>query len=435
MRATITAVLVLLGATQPQVGETGKPAKTERTGPLAALPSAPGPHVAKVKALKDSSWLELPAPRPDPEWGPARGRSWSCRMPYAPGLGGAFIFGNGPHGAMFKGKHYGDELYFYDANAHAWICCYPGFDVTRYGEVTINEDGFEEIDGHPTPIAPMVHSYTMLSYDTHRRRFMCTPASNSDYWGPRIPKRYELHKSSPEKLNRRHASPWIWQADTGRWTRFKTGTQGPDPRSPYGCLQHLPWARKAFYYKCRSELAFYYDPEANEWTQVRPKGPKPPFGIDMTACLDEKRKRLYFGGGSYPVVEKGANALWIYDFATDSLIDPKPAGAPCGGSNSYSTNIAMMHFDVANDVVLLLRVKGTAQQRGVFVYDPEKNEWTTASAEIPGDLQVRQNSGFYHPVWNAHVIYSAPDGRTDGKMYVYRYKRRSSQAAGSRRPP
>jgi len=419
MRTTITVLLLSLGAIQALAGDSGRPAKGERKGPLSTLPSAPGPHVAKVKAMKDNSWLELPAPKPDPKWGAARGRSWSCRMPYAPGLGGAFIFGNGPHGAMFKGNHYGDELYFYDANAHAWICVYPGFDVTRYGEVKINADGFEEIDGHPTPIALMVHSYTMLTYDTHRRRFMCTPATNSDYWGRRIPKRYELHKSPAGKLNRRHASPWIWQADTGRWTRFKTKTPNPGHRPPYGCLQYLPWARKAFYYKCRSKLAFYYDPDAN----------------DMTACLDVKRKRLYFGGGGYPVVEKGANALWVYDFATDSFIDAKPTGAPCGGSNSYSTNIAMMHFDVANDVVVLLRVKGTAQQRGVFVYDPKTSGWTTATTEIPRDLQVRQDSGFYHPGWNAHVIYGARDGRTDGKMYVYRYKRRPTKAAGSGKRP
>ncbi|MHC4915162.1 MAG: hypothetical protein ACYTGB_06685, partial [Planctomycetota bacterium] len=124
--AALCMILPLIGSAF--AGENGGAA---RRGPLAKLPSAPGPHVAKVKAMGDNSWLELGTPKPDPKWGPARGRSWSAPMPYAPELGGAFLFGNGPHGAMFKPDRYGDELYFYDAGAHAWVCAYPGFETAR----------------------------------------------------------------------------------------------------------------------------------------------------------------------------------------------------------------------------------------------------------------------------------------------------------------
>ncbi len=412
----------------------GPPATTQpvrRVGPLAGLPSVPGPHVAKVKALGDNSWLELGAPKPDPKRGPARGRSWSAPMPYAPHLGGAFLFGNGPHGAMFQGDHYGDELYFYDANAHAWICCYPGFDVTRYGEVKIGADGFETIDGRPVPIAPMVHTWTMVGYDIHLHRFLCMPVDNSAYWGMRFKTRKAFLQKNKDRLNRTHASPWTWDADTGSWGRRKTAGAGPGRR--YAALFYVPSRKKTWYYHCGTRSVSYYDAAANDWTRVETKGPRPPFGIDFTACLDAKRDRVYFGGGSGgrgpgdSGLDKDRNALWIYDLKADAFVDPAPKGPPPGGSNRYGTQQAMMHYDTANDVVVLFRHIAKARgATGVFVYDPAANTWTTASAKLPPWVG-NTRSGFYHPGWNAHVIHSAHDGRTNGKIFVYRYKRRTGK--------
>ena len=408
---------------------TTRPAASK--GPLAGLPSKPDPHVEKIKALGDNSWLELGAPEPDPKWGPARGRSWSAPMPYAPDLGGAFLFGNGPHGAMFQGNHYGDELYFYDANAHAWVCCYPGFDVTRYGEVRISADGFETIDGGPVPIAPMVHTWTMVGYDTHLRRFICMPIDNASYWSMRFKTRRAFLESSEIKWNRFQGSPWMWDVVTGTWGRRKTASPGPGRL--YGGLFYVPSRKKTWYYHCGTKTVFYYDAATNDWTRVETKGPKPPFGIDFTACLDAKRDRVYFGGGSGgrgpgdSGLEKDRNALWVYDVKADAFIDPAPKGSPPGGSNRYGPQGAMMHYDTANDVVVLFRfIPKAGGKTGVFVYDPAKNTWITAETTLPSWVGNTW-SGFYHPEFNAHVIHSAGDGRTNGKMFVYRYKRRAEQ--------
>ena len=50
----------------------------DKKGPLAELPSKPGPHVEKIKALGDNEWLKLGAPAADPKWGKARGSSWGA---------------------------------------------------------------------------------------------------------------------------------------------------------------------------------------------------------------------------------------------------------------------------------------------------------------------------------------------------------------------
>ena len=51
----------------------------DKKGPLAELPSKPGAHVEKIKALGDNGWLKLGAPAADPKWGKARGSSWGPR--------------------------------------------------------------------------------------------------------------------------------------------------------------------------------------------------------------------------------------------------------------------------------------------------------------------------------------------------------------------
>ena len=78
----------------------GGPPKNKQTKnqvPLAGLPSAPGPHIDKIKALPDNTWLNLGSPAADRKWGKGRGRSWSAHMAYAPDLKAAFLFGEGVH--------------------------------------------------------------------------------------------------------------------------------------------------------------------------------------------------------------------------------------------------------------------------------------------------------------------------------------------------
>src|SRR3954469_17866038 len=129
----------------------------DKKGPLAELPSRPGAHVEKIKALGDNEWLDLGAPAADPKWGKARGRSWCAPMPHAPDLGGGFLYGEGVHGYTKPDGHYMDDLWFYDAFAHRWVCVYPGYDTKNPPELTVNAEGFEATkEGEPVPIACLV---------------------------------------------------------------------------------------------------------------------------------------------------------------------------------------------------------------------------------------------------------------------------------------
>ena len=75
--AAVAAVTVLGGGFVIHELAAAEPAdKAERKGPLAALPSAPGAHIEKIKALGDNQWLNLGAPAADPKWGRALGCAW-----------------------------------------------------------------------------------------------------------------------------------------------------------------------------------------------------------------------------------------------------------------------------------------------------------------------------------------------------------------------
>jgi hypothetical protein len=405
---TAAALLLLLSASSQEV-----------KGPLAGLPGRPGPHLERIGALGDNAWLELGAPAPDPAWGRARGRSWNTLMPLAPELGGAFLFGEGVHGYAKPDGHYMDDLWFYDLRGHRWICCYPGAD-TKTLDLKLNADGFEATAGEePIPVATQVHGYQMNTYDSDRKRFMSMPNPHG-YEKKALPQRANWLKPAPAD-----AGPWFFETTTGRWNRTRTGT--PAPPSGFGDTFHyLPSLKKAFF-SHRSQDAWLYDPGANRWEKVAAQGTPPPFGIDAVSCLDSKRERIYIGGGSYPVAPEGSRAFWVYDLRTNSWIDPAPQGAPCRGSNSFPTKNALMVYDPANDVVLLLfhsHHDDKPEKLGIYVFDPRANAWADEPLPVPEKLgrDRKPKNGFFDPAQNAIFIHSAGDSQDDGVIWVYRYR-------------
>src|SRR3954453_12729716 len=170
-------VLALAALAAPVGLRAGAEPEKKRKGPLAGLPSKRGAHLGKIEALGDNEWLDLGAPAADPKWGKARGRSWSSNMPYAPDLRGGFVFGEGVHAYVKPDGRYMNDLWFYDANAHRWVCLYPGIEVKTIArrikekELTLNEHGLlVEKDGQPLPPL-LIHAYGYLGYDPDRRQF------------------------------------------------------------------------------------------------------------------------------------------------------------------------------------------------------------------------------------------------------------------------
>jgi hypothetical protein len=416
-----------LHAAQPAAEHEDAPEAAVRRGSLKDLPSKPtGAHLAKIKALGDNEWLDLGSPQADPKWGKARGRSWAPRAPYAPDLRGAFFFGEGPHGRVKPDGHYMDDLWFYDIHQHRWICVYPGIHAGEgYAKIRINEEGFEVgPDGYPLPIAQVGHAYCAVTYDTHRKCFMSAPTFQH-YWKKAIKGRKEALDANRNRLvDKKHTSPWIYDTVEGNWDCFKTRA----PRATCGAgavLIYVPTVQKAFGYERWSSRMAWYDPQARNWAAIEPKGDRTPWHMDVNACYDSKRDRIYLGGGLWakPAVKEGESALWAFDVKTETFSRLEPEVNPT--PTNYATNTAMMFYDSANDAVVLFyhRSKGKRVRR-IYAYLPEENKWEVVS-ENPPQLKRRGNptwTGFYNPELNVHFMHVANDGRDNGTMWVYRYR-------------
>lgn len=405
----VTMVLDCLAvAKEPTAAELTK----ERKGPLRSLPGPLGPHLARIKVLGDNSWLSLGSPKPDPKWGKAPGRSWGAKMAYAADLRGAFLYGEGVHGYVKPDGHYMDDCWFYDINAHRWMCIYPGADVNALA-LEINDDGFEvDKDGQPIPVAQMVHGYEALTYDTDLKKFMFVSCEHS-YW-----KKHLARRSKWLKPLTAHAGPWFYDTAAGRWERHRLTAPGAPQHSYGSVLIYLSSKKQSFLYY-RGGAVWFYDHVAKRWINAPVKGPNPPFGIDGTACYDSKRERIYIGGGNYPIAPT-PNALWIYELSTNTWINPNPKGSRM---RHYGTNVATMHYDSANDVVVLIMHEKKRESRGVNIYDPKTNAWNEAPLALPAEVPGQCWNAFYDPELNLHFFHLARDSTPDGVIWVYRYKR------------
>ncbi len=409
----------------------------ERKGPLKDLPSKPGPHIEKIKALGDNSWLSLGVVPPDPTWGEAVGRAWCGRMPFAPELRGAFLYGEGRHGGTTRrgsATYYNDDLFFYDINANRWVCVYPGMEVGTY-DLTVNEDGFEvNAEGHPVPVGCFVHSYTSLTYDTHRKMFVHL-YSPSGYWRKHFPKRVAFVEKNKDKLNGlgrgwskiSKASPWMYDTVAGHWKRRKTEMNTPK----FGHGTHLVYVSAIKQIFCLGKGgAYMYDPAENTWRALKPKGPRPPQPMDAASCYDAKRNRVYVAMGSYPKKPKTEpvdNRVFAYDVASNTWIDLKAKGdLPPRPRPVSGCGITKMHYDSANDAVVFFAFgpdpNDSTARRGIYAYSADDNEWTWVSKTFVENWPKGGTHCFYDSGLNAHFVYKARDSVGKGSMFVYRYK-------------
>jgi hypothetical protein len=431
--ALAAALVVGGGGLSPMRMASAGPDKQEKADtntPLAGLPSTPGKHLDKIKALGDDVWLNLGSPVADPKWGKGRGRSWSSRMAYAPDLKVAFLFGEGVHGWWNKeNNRYMDDLFVYDIMAHRWVCAYPGTDVMNI-DLKLDKNGFEvDKNGRPVPVAQLSHGYEQLTYDSDRNQFIFMPGASQDWQASPFGKK-RLAWGVKGQGFPNHCSPWLYDVRAGRWDLREVAKPVPSRSAvPLGMtFVYVPAMKKAFFWNPTVQEAWMYDPRKNTWqniwcTKLKPKGPAPS-GIDKVACLDPKRDRIYMGG---------PKDLWCYDLKTNAFVELRPKGKPPADVDNYhygpfSTSRSVMNYDSANDVAVLfyhgnVGLKETGKKgRGIYVYNPAANTWGEAPLAVPKEF-CKCPSSFYDPELNAHFTHCAGDSAADGVMLVYRYKK------------
>ena len=400
--------------------------------PLAGLPSKPGPHVEKIRALGDNEWLNLGKPAADPKWGSARGRSWGSNQPAAPGLRGGFVFGEGVHAYVKPDGRYMNDLWFYDINAHRWVCFYPGIDTKKVAqrikdnELTINADGLlAEKDGQPLPPL-LIHAYGNLGYDPDRKKLAFFGTQFGNYFttgkGAVFEEANRLFQERRKEKKAANYSPFFYDVASGKFACFPVDA-GPRGEGNFGADVLVYVGSKKRFAFAGSHGVWFLDMDKRAWADAKPKG-TPPTGIDHCAAYDSTRDRIYYHQreGKTP----GDNFL-IYDVKANAWSKPRPKG---GGPLFCTSYESVYNYDAANDRLVVIRLytdkDEPGRRRGVYVYDPAANAWADPLPLPPEVIKGIRNGnfGFYDPGLNAYFCYFASDSGDDGSMWVYRYKKR-----------
>lgn len=350
-------------------------------------------------------------------------------MPAAPGLGGAFVFGEGVHAHVKPDGRYMNDLWFYDANAHRWVCLYPGIEVKavarqiKDGDLTLDARGLlVDRDGQPLPPL-LIHAYGYLGYDPDRKRFAFFGRQFGNYFttgkGGVFAEANALFEGLRAAKEFPQLSPFFYDVASGRIDCFPVGFA---PKGqPYGAnvLTYVA-SRRQFCY-AGTDGVWFLDDAKRTWVDAKPGGP-PPTGIDHCAAYDPTRDRIYY----YYKDKKVEDSFAIYDVKANAWSRPRPAGVGPAFASAYES---VFNYDAANDRLVVIRLYETKDEpglrRGVYAYDPKANAWAdplplpTAAAKA-----VRNgNYGFYEPGLNAYFCHFAGDSSADGVMWAYRYKR------------
>jgi len=431
---TCSMVAILVAALGgSRVMEAAEPAAGFKPGgPLAGLPSkAEGPHVEKIKALGDDQWLDLGSPAADPVWGRRLGASWTPRMAYAGELRAAFVTAGGAHGGTFMRngqRHYNDDLFAYDINAHRWICIYPGANCQTL-KLKLDEHGSEvDEQGNCVPVAYAGHGFNLQAYNPDLHKFVLI--WNSDpWWKPALPQRNEwlgvpheqwkeVYKSG--RLIQTPKHPFFYDVSAGKWERKFVEGAGPEPKNFEGVVEYLPSRKQALF--LHHGKIWFYDFAENRW--IDPKAPTPPAphtGYDCSACLDTRRERAYSGKG---------NVFCAYDVKTNAWSDTTEASklpVVLGGGVCET-----MTYDSVNDVIVLNAYghgdyyKGRTEDRGLYFYSPAEGKWLSDKPRaLPKDYGTKARAltnAFYDPEFNVHYFFTAGDSYDNGTMWAYRYR-------------
>ena len=417
--------------------------KIARKGPLAELPSKPGPHLEQIKALGDNQWLKLPAAAGDPQFDPPRQgtvRSWSPKACYDPALGGAFITGEGAHGLIYKSGHYSDDVVFYDLYTNRWIFLYPGTHVPTLKQKM--QDGTYKVDdklgvlvdkdSRPLPIAPMSgHAAHQVSWDPAARKFVWF-GSTFTYFFPGEPRdlfeEMRKKKGLPPKAD---YTFWVYDAGEDRFQPISKTQLGVPNAQEVNRLG----GRQVIQYVDSKKMHFWSGDKADYWLDLatmkmtvrpiakgEPRLPTAGGGGACTACYDPKRDRVYMGG-SYRIGKAtlpGDNFLY-YDVKAGVWVKPNPKGRfPL----TWSMADSFVYYDTVQDRLVIIGANQTwkkKEDRFIYVYDPDKNEFAEP-IPVSTDIPLGLGHGFFCPELNVHLLNIAGDNRV-GDWWAYRYKR------------
>jgi hypothetical protein len=328
--------------------------------------------------------------------------------------------------------HYMNDVWFYDINAHRWICLYPGIEVNTIAqrikdkELVVDHTGLM-VDKEGQPLPPLlIHAYGNLGYDPEHKKFVFFGGQFGNYftWGERgaFHEAYKLFQEQRKDKKIAKFSPFFYDVKSGKFECYPVDL-APRRGGGFGANMLVYVSSKKQFFFGGADGVWYMDTANHTWTAANPEG-IPPTGIDHCAAYDAKRDCIYYhcSGGKSP-----EENFLVFDIKKNTWSKPRPSGAGPFHSTAYES---IFNFDSANDALVSIRLYNSKDEpgyrRGIYVYNPETNAWADP-LPLPENVvkAIRNgNYGFYDPELNAYFCHFAGDSNDNGTMWVYRYKKR-----------
>jgi hypothetical protein len=425
------------------------------------VPSAEGAHIATIRAMPNNSWLALGTGAPDPQWGAPTAATWGSRQPWCNPYRGAWYYNEISHGydTIGSGVRAGrldDSLWFYDLNAHRWLCLYPGTDSANYAALVasgeVRAGGVGLVLDKQDRIIPQDlcagHNWSRSTYDEQRNLWLFHVIGNATAtnWFP-SPDYTNMHDAcialQQQGLAWSTTTPMFYDPLAGRfhYEILNPGNTGghaalySDDGSAMPITYIPAWG---FYLVASRGGTAYYDYPNKQWWLVNPVGLHVQ-GRDHQPVVDTLRNRVYYIGGiqpEHPENQPWTNNFWSFDASAAfpwSWTQVHPGGAGTNALDYLTSNGAFVFYDTANDVVLALSGFGIY---GVFAWHPATNVWEALPDTMPTELRARvdpggiglnSNVGYYDPTLGVCVLHF---GNTPGsappvygmETYIYKYK-------------
>ena len=257
------------------------------------------------------------------------------------------------------------------------------------------------------------------TFDVAHRRFVRFPGASLGHG-------YQWSRGV--KLKNSHA--WLYDPETNDWTNMR-----PPPYKPFLAREGLGTLNPAATYDPNHELAisfggqgssggtnnlFAYDAYANALHRLPAADPPSPRD-GMGLAYDAGNDCLVLFGSQYDSDEK----TWVYRYAAGKWeahdLSPRPVGKKLG---VYST-IPKMAYDARNGVCLCLTWDTHTGHHETWAFDAAKLRWTKMSppAEPEPSMSRSRNLG-YCPEYNVFLLEtSSKEGKGRApQIWTYRYK-------------
>jgi hypothetical protein len=344
--------------------------------------------------------------------------------------------------AVFYGTNHGapcrtNDVWEYDLPSNTWVCLFAPEELKTQEQIEKNidrrtlESGVPMTKGGGPAVPP--HTWWQMTYDPERKAMLILSC-----WS--IINHTEVKKAYYKGRSTVHRMPlWAFYPESRKWKPVTNSKhKGRRPTATAATvLEYIPELQKPVYFAntWKARGMWSYDAKSNTWEDLKPNGGNPKSfernspGYEQVMVYVPDRKMLVGHKALGPNRKKRREFSGVtchYSFKSNEWKrvmtrkgdrcwgrDEKDKKTPMPIGTDYGTPFV---YDQVGKVCLL--VQGST----LWAYDPGKIEWTRITPKGPAPTGGLLH--YYDAARNVFVITEPARKKKDGRLWVYRHKRR-----------